>query len=206
MLFPPIIITPSNFDYPNKNKVKSFGDGISQSESFVKAIDSDCKKAIIFAGGFCDSFTKVVFNHFYTFEQEDFCKFYSTYDGLEYFLDIFKLLETQGLEIYIIAHSWGACNSIKTLFKTQTPIKYLLTLDSISYSSPKPLKCVNFWENVYIENHFSFNASNIVALIGHPQGSIKFANLNTALNPPYAHENVGAMLAASQLSKKIDLR
>lgn len=190
-----ILITPKNFSY----ELPSFGGKISPQETQFLHNEISSPKAVFFIGGLADSYTKALFHYFYLFEHQEFCKFYATFDATSSLSDIFSLLKDK--QIYLIAHSWGACNIIKTLAKSNFPITYLLTLDDISYSKPKPLPSVAFWENVYITDHLSFDPSNIVALLGHPQGAIPFANLNLGLNPPYTHTSIGAMLSQSRLYK-----
>lgn len=197
----PILITPQDFDY--SPKLPSFGHKISSSESLIPDNTISQSNAIFFIGGLADSYTKALFYYFLQFSHQDFCKFYGTYDCTSYLPPILE--QIQDKKIYFISHSWGACNTIKLLSSFNQSITYLLTLDDVSYTKPKPLPNVKYWENVYISNHWNFNTSNITALLGHPQKAIKFANLNTKLNPPYTHTSIGGMLRHSKLYEDLGL-
>ncbi len=185
----PILITPFDFDY-NLNK---YGCNIkkedARSDNSIKSPNT-----IFFVGGLADSCTRALFNHFAKFNNNDFSKFYATFDAVPHIPNI--LQENN----YIVAHSWGASSIIKTLANVNKNIKYLLTLDSVAYTKPNPITCVSYWENIYIKNHFSFDPANIVALVGHPQGYIKFANNNIALGRPNTHTSIRNMLKASKYS------
>lgn len=194
-----ILIAPKDFDY--SPKLPSFGGNISPQETQFPSNEISSPKVMFFIGGFGDRLTKALFYCFSSFQHQEFCKFYATFDAVSHLDCIIPLLKEK--QIYIIAHSWGACNTIKMLAKFNFPITYLLTLDDVSYSKPKPLPSVEFWENVYITDHFYFDRSNIVALIGHPQGAIAFANLNLGIHPPYTHASTSAMLSHSQLYKNL---
>lgn len=199
-VYVPILITPQGFERPLH--IRSFGNEITQEESYQSSLQSSKDSiigAMIFVGGFRDSIARAVFNAFYAFCQKDFWKFYITHNGIFALAPIFDTLASRHIPIYIVAHSWGASNTIFALQKAPQCIKYLLTLDAVGYRPiKKALNQVEFWENIYIAKHPISNLPNLAAFLGSPRRAIAYANLNTPLEPPAHHNSILKMLHASQ--------
>ncbi len=205
-MFKLIFICPDKFN--NSYSLPSFGNLIKLNE-IISASKQSCnikKGIIIFIGEFCDSFGKSFFNYFLSFNHSDYWKFYITFNGSKYFIDLLKRFYSYDFKIYVVAHSWGANELIMALSKQNNfdiRIDYMLTLDPVGYRRVKfKPNCVKLWENIYIKNHLSLiKWPNILALIGHPKKYIKYADINNFFNSPFHHNNINFFINSSSLLK-----
>ncbi|RAX57069.1 hypothetical protein CCZ01_07445 [Helicobacter monodelphidis] len=201
----PIFIAPNS--YAHQHRLKSFGNFISQEEFEIASKQTDSPSAlVIFIGGFCDSFSRGIFNAFYLFQHQFFWKFYITFNGRSYFMPLIQECSQTNLPLFVIAHSWGANELLIALQKKQSClIHYLLTLDAVGY---RPIlhrpTGIQYWENIFVHNHWTLiNRANIAALIGHAKKNIALADCNTPIYAPFHHNSIHAMLNASKLQSKI---
>ncbi|RDU73344.1 hypothetical protein CQA66_01365 [Helicobacter aurati] len=178
---------------------------------------------VIFIGGFCDSLHRTMFETFCAFIHSCYntfykkhkrtannipiapCTMYTTFNCYSFLHSFLHSLLQYGLQISIIAHSWGAKNILRLCLHENYAIDNLLTLDCVGHFAitHRPNRIVH-WENIFIEEYFElYHRSNLAALLGGAKGSIAFADDNIPITYPANHASVTSMLEKSKLFKAI---
>lgn len=209
-LLKPTIIYPKEVLLPPPISYLPYGINIPENEViYHQQSESKAQVIVIFIGGFCDTIMRAVYQEFLYFNQPLCHKIYTSFRCKKLFILWLTQLVKKKLPLFVIAHSWGACNFYKALIaqtNEQISIDYLLTLDPVGYTIPKKsLKNVQWWDNVYISHKTSHLVrSNIVALVGHSWNLVPYANHNTSLQKPFHHVSIHQMIEASNFTAKLD--
>ncbi|TLD81062.1 hypothetical protein LS68_006250 [Helicobacter sp. MIT 05-5293] len=210
LLLKPTIIYPKEAFLPPPIPYLPYGIKIPENEVIYHLqSESDVKAIVIFVGGFCDTIMRAVYQEFLHFDQPLCYKIYTSFRCQKLFTLWLTQLAEKKLPLFVIAHSWGACNFYKALIaqaNAHISIDYLLTLDPVGYTMPKkPPTNVQWWDNVYITHKTSnLVRPNIVALIGHSWNLVSYANYNASLQKPFHHASIRQMIEASNFTAKLD--
>lgn len=207
-LRPNTAILPNRLKHYVKLPYLTHSNNIKRAELLELKLDYDSKKVVFFIGGFCDTFSRVMFNFFVTATKRDFTLNdesgfnvgYLSFYCYEFLNELIPALLNDGYEVSIISHSWGAKNSLRFLFNQDLPLKVLITLDCVCrFSIKERPKELGIWENIYIENRILSDISNIVSIIGGAKNAISVADSNISVSLPARHASVRLMLEKSNI-------
>lgn len=208
----PIVVMPEEMKQYAKSH-RTYGGNITHSEieSLSHLLDRRPTKQIVcFIGGFCDTYYRLMWNAFCgsilhngrVFRDGELnpSMLYMSFNCYEFLLDFIPRLTSEGREVSVISHSWGAKNILRSCLDSNIVLDGLVTLDCVGHFSITHRPSVGVWENIYITDYFSqYNRANLAAIIGGAKQSIKYADINTGMPPPAHHASVPTMLKRSQL-------
>lgn len=210
MLKTPLVIMPHSLTQYTNMSYDTHGGNITHEdiESIKHILETDTKELLIFIGGFCDTYYKVVWRAFCESlfsqrkKEKQYSMLYMSFNCYAFLLDFLPKLSGAGYNISVIAHSWGAKNILRCCLDSNAIyLKNLITLDCVGHFkiTHRP-KHIESWENIYIANHFEhYNRANIAAIIGGAKQEIIYADINTGIAPPAHHASVPTMLHNAKL-------
>ena len=210
MLKTPLVIMPHSLTQYTNMSYDTHGGNITGDdiESIKHILETDTKELLIFIGGFCDTYYKVVWRAFCESlfsqrkKEKQYSMLYMSFNCYAFLLDFLPKLSKAGYSISVIAHSWGAKNILRCCLDSNAIyLKNLITLDCVGHFkiTHRP-KHIQSWENIYIVNHFEhYNRANIAAIIGGAKQEIIYADINTGIAPPAHHASVPTMLHNAKL-------
>lgn len=210
MLKTPLVIMPHSLTQYTTMSYDTHGGNITHEdiESIKHILETDTKELLIFIGGFCDTYYKVVWRAFcerlfsQRKKEKQYSMLYMSFNCYAFLLDFLPKLSGAGYNISVIAHSWGAKNILRCCLDSNAIyLKNLITLDCVGHFkiTHRP-KHIESWENIYITNHFEhYNRANIAAIIGGAKQEIIYADINTGIAPPAHHASVPTMLHNAKL-------
>ncbi|TLD84752.1 hypothetical protein [Helicobacter trogontum] len=217
MLKTPLVVMPQFLMQYTHMPYHTYGGNITHYdiESIQHAIELyHTKDVLIFIGGFCDTYYKVVWRAFseslisqkrqYINDTKHFSILYMSFNCYAFLLDFIPNLNKAGYCVSVIAHSWGAKNIVRCCLDSDAVhLENLITLDCVGHFkiTHRP-QYIKSWENIYIANHFEhYNRANLAAIIGGAQRKIEYADINTGIAPPAHHASVSTMLHNAKLIK-----
>lgn len=211
MLKTPLIVMPQFLMQYANMPYRTYSGNITHYdiESIQHVLETyHTKELLIFIGGFCDTYYKVVWRVFCESlfsqrkKERQYSMLYMSFNCYAFLLDFIPKLSKAGYSISVIAHSWGAKNILRCCLDSNAIyLKNLITLDCVGHFNitHRP-KHIQSWENIYITNHFEYyNRANIAAIIGGAKQEIIYADINTGIPPPAHHASVPTMLHHAKL-------